>query len=314
MKNGERLYLALNQVDDKYLNIADSFRITPDQGKKEPKQMKKTITRKTLTGLLAAVIAISILALTALAAGWIPGIFRQLQEENPEDAVFEAAAQANTEITPEYAEIPQLDMSQFVLLEKYYDGETILLGYDLDLMLPEPAVGVEADLNQIKEKGHRLSELGYSVGDEPSWMKKPYVETERNKDLSEDARIVDWMMQGCLSEENYEKAWNLLETQGYVYLADVGIYLGDHILVNGEDTITAYNPDWINRTEYITENGKCIRIDHLPESAKNQDSVTVTLKVKSQPHYWYMDLEGNGLMTFEYAESEEVSFVLENNS
>ncbi len=304
--SGKQIFEALNEVDDRYLSIAEDFR-------KESNVMKKSngIKRKSLTVLLAAVICISMLAVTAMATGWIPGIFKELKEENPWDAeLFEAAAQANTEIIPEIVEIPKMDASKFVLLEKYYDGETILMGYDLDVLIPEPVVGFQPDemlMRKIK-RGTKASDIGWGSAQE--WQKADSIEKAKKYNLSESTFAMEKMMKGTLPEEEYEKAWQLLETQGWVCVVTQDAWIGDHILLNGHEYFDLdTNPDGL-RTDYVTEYGDCIRLEVLPEAVRNQDTITVTMKVKTGVQYWYMDLEGNGRVYYGSGETEEISFEL----
>lgn len=310
----QKLFEAFSYIDDWYLDIAD----TPA---KESSNMKKGTkrfsARKTFTVLLAAVICVSLLAVTAMATGWIPGLFNALKEKYPQDEkLFEAAAQANTDTVPEVLEIPHLDLSKFVLLERYFDDETILIGYDLDVVLPEPVVGVEPEEDLLKKikKGQRMSGIGWE--DPQSWYEEPTTENAIKYDLLEDAFEMDRMLKGTLSDSEYQKAWKLLEDQGYVCIAVRDAWIGDHILINGRDTIEDYNADGIsysNRTDYTSELGNCIRLEPLPEDIQNQDKVTVTLNVRSSVQYWYMDLDGNGRVYYDSssAESEQISFELE---
>ena len=304
----EKLYDAFNYIDDWYLDIVD----TPQ---KEATEMKKQVTlKRTLTVLLAAAIAVSILTITAVAAGR-SGFFNTLKEKYPQDEeLFEAAAQANTDAGPEILEIPHLDLSKLVLLERYFDGETILIGYNLDTVLPEPAVGIEPEEALLKEikKGNRMSQIW---NDSYTFCEEPATENAIKYDLPEDAFQMDQLLKGTLSEAEYQKAWKLLETQGYVCIAVRQVWLGDHILINGRDIIEDYLAEnaYADRTDYTSELGNCIRLEPLPESIQNQETVTVTLNIRSCVEYWYMDLKGNGRIytDSESVESEEIPFELE---
>lgn len=310
---GKVLFDAFGYIDDRYLDIADAPR-------KELYKMKSekegTIKRKAFTVLLAAAICVSLLAVTAVAAGWVPGIFAQLQEQIPEEQeLFAAAAEANTEAVPEVREIPELDLSKLVLLERYYDGETILLGYDLEKVLPE-AVIVQPEEELLKEikRGNRVSQIGRDS--EQPWAERAADGYAVQHNFREDGYLMDRMLKGALSEEDYEQAWKLMEQQGYVCIAVWDIYIGDHVLVNGHDTFEAYDSEtnpYAGQTEYSAEQGVCLRLEPLPEEGRNQDKVTVTLKVKSTMQYWYLDMYGNGRIYFDSSntKSEEVSFELE---
>lgn len=310
----QTIFEAFSHIDDWYLDIADTPAEELSNMKKETKHFS---ARKTVTVLLAAIICVSILAVTAVATGWLPGLFNTLKEEYPYDEeLFEAAAQANTDAVPEVLEIPHLDMSKLVIMERYFDGETILVGYDLDTVLPDPVVGIEPDedlLRKIK-KGVRVSRIGW---DEPQpWFEEPATENAIKYDLLEDAFTMDRMLKGTLSDSEYQKAWNLLKTQGYVCVAVRDVWLGDHIMVNGVDTIEDYLADGVsysNRTVYTTEQGNCIRLDPLPEDIQKMDAVTVAVDVRSSVQYWYMDLDGEGRIYYDNSntQTEQLSFELE---
>ena len=136
-----QLYEAFSYVDDKYLDMVDTLQ-------KEQTEMKEKTTvlsfRKAITFILAAAFCVSILGITAMAAGWIPNIFKTAQKEYPiaEDVLEEAIQAIQTQPQqPEVVQIPEMDLSKLTLFERYYDGEKILLGYDLDAIIPAPVAG-----------------------------------------------------------------------------------------------------------------------------------------------------------------------------
>ena len=78
----EKLLDAFNYVEDQYLELAE-------------KPRKKVISfKKRMITLIAAVICISMLSITAIAE--LPSVFQYLQQQDPEDApLYEAAVEAN---------------------------------------------------------------------------------------------------------------------------------------------------------------------------------------------------------------------------
>lgn len=310
--NSKLLYEAIGYADDHYLDLADEFLTEPVREKQV-----HTLKRRTLMSLLAAIICISLLAATAVATGWIPGLFDALKEKYPEDEeLFEAAAQANTEAVPEIAVIPEMDLSKFVLLERYYDGETILLGYDLEKILPEPVVGIEPEEAMLKNirKSLRMSKVGW---DSPrAWAEDPEPGYAAAYNFKQDGYLMDRMLKGTLSPEAYENAWDIMEEKGWVCVAVRDIYIGDHILINGQDLIDVYiqqGNTYNGITDYETELGSCIRLEPIPEVFRDQEKLTVTFDVRSPLKYWYMDMDGNGRIYYDSnaQESKEVSFELE---
>ena len=310
--NSKLLYEAIGYAGDRYLDMADDFLMGPVR--ERPAHAWK---RRTLMSLLAAIICISLLAATAVATGWIPGLFDALKEKYPEDEeLFEAAAQANTETVPEIAVIPEMDLSKFVLLERYYDGETILLGYDLEKILPEPVVGIEPEEAMLKNirKSLRMSKVGW---DSPqAWTEDPEPGYAAAYNFKQDGYLMDRMLKGTLSPEAYENAWDIMEEKGWVCVAVRDIYIGDHILINGQDLIDVYiqqGNTYNGITDYETEMGSCIRLEPIPEKFRNLEKLTVTFDVRSSLKYWYMDMDGNGRIYYDSSaqESKEVSFELE---
>ena len=312
--SSKTLYEAFSYIDDWYLDIADT-------SAKECHTMaqKKTqySSRKTFSILIAAVIWISLLAVTAVATGWIPGFFASLKEKYPQDAaLFEAAAQANTTAVPEITDIPAMDLSKFVLLERYFDGETILIGCNLDLVVSDPVVGFEPEealLTQIK-KSTRMSSICWD-SKEP-WMDDNSEGYGVKYNFTQDGYSMDRMMKGTLSPEDYEKAWDILEEKGYVCVAIRDAYISDHFLINGYDPMDLHDPEtntYGSRTDYTEEMGTCLRLEPLPEDIKQLESVNVTLKINSAVQYWYLDMMGNGRVYYDSStqESKEVTFEIE---
>ncbi len=290
--NSRELWEIFNDVEDRYLTLVDD-------PQKEKTEMKRYFTRKTFTTLAAAVICISMLAVTALAAGWIPGIFRSMAEKEPaEQALFEAAANANAEARPEIQDIPYLDYSKFTLFERYYDGETILLGYDMSLMLPEPAVGY---IPSAEEMEYIQENTQYPIP---------------NESKDDNLRRIDLYLQDILSEDAYQQARNLMEKNGCVCVTTHTVFVGDHIFVNGADIGEVLSEEVGNmRYDYETEEGSCIRLNPLPEAGRNQEAVTVTLKIKSHESYEYFDLEGHTLVfKTDNHKEEPMDFTLENGN
>ncbi len=288
--NGKELFEILNDVEDRYLSSVDA----PE---KENDTMKQNYIRKPITFFIAAAICVSILTVTAFAAGWVPGIFQALAEKEPyEQELFEAAAQANTDAQPEMKEISHLDFSKFTLFERYYDGETILLGYDMSLILPEPSIGYvpsDEEMEFIKQQ-------------------TAFPGPEENPEANIDA--FKQYLHDILSEEAYVQAWSSMEENGYVCVMTHNVFIGDHIYVNGADIGEVLSMEVGNmRYDYETEEGSCIRLNPLPEAGRNQEQVTVTLKLKSSERYEYFDMEGHSLaFKFDNHQEELMDFTLEN--
>lgn len=307
--NSRKLFEAFSYIDDRYLDISD---ITEHKS-----YSKSHVSFKRLTIALAAVLCISLLTATAVATGWFPGLFDALKKKYPHDAeLFEAAAQANTDAVPEITDIPAMDLSKFVLLERYFDGKTILIGYDLDLVVADPMVGIEPDealLKKIK-KSTRMSSIGWDA--EEPWMDEDSEGYGVKYNFTQDGYSMDKMLKGTLSPEEYEKAWDILDETGWVCVAIRNAAISDHVLINGYDPIDLYDPEtnaFGSRTDYTEEMGTCLRLEPLPENIRNLESVNVTLKINSAVQYWYLDMMGNGRVYYDSStrESKDVTFEIE---
>lgn len=308
--NSKLLLESFSYVDDQYLDLLDVSNVVPAH------RNHRSLKRLT-TIALAAALCISLLTVTAMATGWLPGFFASLKEKYPQEAyLFEAAAQANTDAVPEITDVPAMDLSKFVLLERYFNGETILIGYDLDLVVSDPVVGIEPDealLKKIK-KGTRMSSIGWDTG-EP-WMDDASEGYAVKYNFNADGYGMDKMMKGTLSPEDYEKAWDILEEKGWVCVAVRDAFISDHFLINGYDPMDLYDPEtnaFGSRTEYTEEMGTCLRLEPLPEDIRDLESVNVTLKINSAVEYWYLDMTGNGRVYYDSStrESREVTFEIE---
>ena len=308
--NSKLLLESFSYVDDQYLDLLDAPNMAATHRK------HRSFKRLT-TNALAAALCISLLTVTAMATGWIPGFFASLKEKYPLEAdLFEAAAQANTDAVPEITDVPAMDLSKFVLLERYFNGETILIGYDLDLVVSDPVVGIEPDealLKKIK-KGSRMSSIGWDTR-EP-WMGETTEGYAAKYNFKSDGYGMDKMMKGTLSPEEYEKAWDILEEKGWVCVALRDATISDHFLINGYDPMDLYDPEtnaFGSRTEYTEEMGTCLRLEPLPQEIQDLDSVNVTLKINSAVQYWYLDSMGNGRVYYDSStrESREVTFEIE---
>lgn len=300
----KQLWDAFGAIDERYLEIAE----------KTTAPQRRISLRRTAGLILAAAVCLSLLAVTAVAAGWVPSIFELLQEQFPEETVYAQAAQASQTQIPEVVELPKMDASKFVLSQSYYDGQTILLGYNLEEMLPEPVVGYQVDEDLLREiKGTSQSFEGI---DRKTYEENfgPLPEYVQEHSMKRDALAMEGELRQILSPEAYEKMWQLLLQNGSVCVVTQDLFVGDHKLVNGVDTITAMadNPEAIGMTDVYTEAGTCLYLNPLPEAAQNQSSVTVELKVKSGFQYWYLELEGHGYWAYAPNQEQIVSFTLEN--
>lgn len=300
----KQLWDAFGAIDERYLEIAE----------KTTAPQRRISLRRTAGLILAAAICLSLLAVTAVAAGWVPSIFELLQEQFPQETVYAQAAQASQTQIPEVVELPKMDASKFVLSQSYYDGQTILLGYNLEEMLPEPVVGYQVDedlLREIKGTSQSFEGIDRKTYEE---IFGPLPEYVQEHSMKRDALAMEGELRQILSPDAYKKMWQLLLQNGSVCVVTQDLFVGDHKLVNGVDTIAAMadHPEAIGMMDMYTEAGTCLYLNPLPEAGQNQSSVTVELKVKSGFQYWYLELEGHGYWAYAPNQEQIVSFTLEN--
>lgn len=327
--NVKELYEAIGQVDEKYLDLVD----TPT---KETTNMKRphVTTRKTLTYILVAAIAVSLLTVTAAAAGWIPKIFAAVKPFSAEDAdILDAAQQLTQAIEPETVTVPEIDFTQFTLFERYYDGESISLGYDLRKVMPENVVGFQPDAELLAKITHtpdfvqtpipgqtedtleQWVELGALTQEQCNEILSDRTEHAKQYNLNKFHQIqMDLDLKYILTAEQYEKFWMILSETGSCCVATpTEPWVGDHIYLNDTDCGEVLGPDcWSFRSDYTTGAGDCIILSPLPENTRNLDVVEVALSLKSGWKYWYMELDGDAYSYYVQNPPYQATFTLEN--
>lgn len=325
------LFEAFSYVDDRYLDMVDA-------SEKETIPMKHNhyTLRKTVSFLIAAAICVSVLAITALAAGWIPNIFASVKPDSKEDAaILEAAVSATQSQNVEIVSVPEIDFTEFTLFERYYDGESILLGYDLTKIMPEPIVGFQPDeelfaqITSMKEFEHTpypgmvddtlelKVELGVITQEEYDLIMESRTDYAKKYNLHKEWQLtMDHQMKEELSPEQYEQFWKILSETGACCVAlPAQPWVGDHILINEVDCGEVLGPDcWSYRSDYTTAEGNCILLNPIPTSVHNLDSVTVELTLRSGWYYWYMELDGDVYSTFESNPPYQATFTLKNKN
>ena len=311
---GRKLYEALGDIDGKYLDLVDAAE--QEAGKRKHKHFS---ARKTILYLLAAAICVSLLGVTAAAAGWIPNIFAAVEPAFQKDAeILEAALEVTQTQEPETIEIPDADYTKITLFERYYDGDSVILGYELLKEIKKmpfyshtPYPGMTDDTLELKV------ELGILSQEEYEQRMESRSDYAKKYNLHKEWQLyMDEYMQLELSPEQYEQFWKILiETGSCCVALPSKPWVGDHILVNGHDMFETYaigTNEYAGRVDYTTDVGDCILLNPLPTKAQDQSSVTVKLKIKSGWEYWYMELDGDMYHTYKSNPDYDAAFTLEN--
>ena len=292
--NSKKLLEAFTYVEDSYLEAA------------EKPVRKRTSFKKRAFVLIAAAICVSALSITAIAE--LPSVFQYLKQMDPEDApLYEAAEAANQDREPEPVELPQLKEASLIVNEKYYNGETILLGLDVKAVEGVPAVGYEPDTDLMRQIR--------SMGMKPSALIPP--DTPQEVPYPRYAGALAAELQHSLTPDQYTRFQQCMEQTGHCCVVFRDAYVGDHIHVNGTDMMATYDME-VNSSAGISEGftpaGEVIRLDPLPENAQNQDQVTVELKISSGLIYYYLDMEGHGWTYYKIPDTEMAQIQIENTA
>ncbi len=289
----EKLLDAFNYVEDQYLELVEI-----------PSQKRISLKKKAVV-LIAAVVCISILSVTAIAK--LPSVFQYLMQLDPQDApLYEAAEEANKDWEPEPVELPQLKEADLVISQKYYNGKTVLLGLDVKAVEGDPVIGFEPDellLKQIQAFG----ETPPAEATPEAYDEIPYPRYARSMAAS---------LRRNLTPDQYKKVQKCMEKTGHCCVVSQNVFVGDHILVNGTDMMATYDVEqnaYAGITEGSTPAGEAIRLEPLPENAQNQQEVTVQLNIKSSLTYWYLDTDGHAYRYYGHTDAAPARITIINS-
>ncbi len=297
----EKISQAISGIRPEYVAECQSYMPRSLPSEKEQKMGKHT--RKIIALALAACLLLA-LGITACATGAIQSLIGkwwngfnlekptdELREERPEYAewideqlatqaamaeIGEMATQVN-----ETVDTPGLDGVSITLLESYYDGEKVSMA--CKLTVPQTPV----DFDSAFDRDDPIFERWYD--DVGGWRDDVALEEDREK---------------------IQQKIDAGETFGFI---GHSTGLKDHVHVNGEDVGCCHtDPDeeGIFLVNPYVEGFGWIQ---LPQSALNQPSVQVTLRVSSQPVYFWVK-EGKVMRSYGQGGSEPVpvTFTLQN--
>lgn len=284
--------------------------------------------------LVAAVVALLLaLGVTAYAAGWLAPIFHKMQGMTPDTerkALYEAAEQTvnNREQAPETVTLPAFDNSRITLSERYYDGKTLLLGVNLEEVVPGMTVGYtpdEAQLAKIDNVAffhdvHGSDDLDalLSEGMERSHYEEylghrtDYAKEYDFRNLS--AITLDWMLKEKLSAEEYEAAWRRLRETGHLCVVDSEVFIGDHIVLDDGTDLGVTGQQNMDSDDVSAHSGNIfIEVSSLPEAAQDRAALNINLNIKNARTWYYMELGGPAYFYYETVDEIQVPFTVENS-
>lgn len=314
---------AINDLDESLIQSSVEF-MQEDSMKQTFKRGGSTLSKLILVAAMLA----GILGVSVLASETFPSIFGQLKREytqlateypsvQEEADLYERAAEVNETFEAQYFQLRQLDDSQITIGETYYDGKNLLIAYRMDEAVTPAQFGFGPDSERYEE----LSMVGAATGtsEQPtfedflkqgSWTQQAYDEqVAAMEELGLDSihhvsssYILMNYLKTDLTEEEYTRAIRELQEKGHVGVVYRTIYIGDHILVEGEDCLVP-NSEGEVWWEDVTEYGNCIRSDafdeSLPEKFRNLDKLTLSLKVRANDTYVYIDKDTGGWLCTE---------------
>ena len=302
--------------------------------------------KRIITFALAAALVLA-LGISAYASGWLSPIFssakldttrpekgsvspefaevmdefyEELEEKN---SVYEAAEEYMNSVQPKSDTmlLPDFHNSRLTLSERYYDGETLLLGLNFEQVVPQLIADFEPDA-ELMEKMNNVAFFHNAKGNDDmdillreGMQKDIYDEYLNNRskyakeyDLRHLSSItLDWMLQNELSADEYEKAWKKLTEHGHICVVESSVFISDHIFMD-DGTDLGIN----NQTS--TGEGILIEAANLPDKAQGLETLNIELKVKNVRTYYYMELGGPAYYCTELVEETMLPFSVENAS
>ena len=327
----ETISLMLNSVDDDYISEAAVF--CPESIQESPERIVHMKKKRILTFALAAALVLA-LGAVAYAAGWFAPIFHSIRYNVPEvedrkpgneeyyaelegkNAVMEAAEQYMNEQqpAPETVSVPELDNCEITLLERYYDGNTLALGFHLESDAPL-FVAVYDNEEEIREKATTIAFVD-SVENDNIDAQEPVAYDEIMASRSDNAIehglchvssiVLDSMLFHDLSLEEYEAAWaHLLET-GHLCIVRNDLYVSDHILLeDGTDLGQTYSVP-VYEGLAVQSGNVFFEAPELPDAARGLDRLPFQVNVRIVRSFYYMELDGS---TWYYSELVGEAFV-----
>lgn len=247
--------------------------------------------RRLTVVLIAAALTVALLTGTAFATGFINSIFLEMRgyEVGGSDSKYETIdALSNrhedtvTVAIPEDGSVPDMSIpiesdSSFTLVQSYYDGEQLMLGYTKDVLL-KPA------------------EFGFGPGSEKFGELMPVEDTVQHT-------VLALYPEDFLTADEYTQFIKTFEETGSVGVIFYEVYIGDHITLEDGTDIGPHGEVERDSGVYLEFNTP------LAEAARNQDELTVVLNIKSGIWYYYQDLTGAYYLR-EPGNAEQVSFTI----
>lgn len=305
----------INDIDDRLIQSSLDFLQEDSMDKKNLYNGGLNLSKIIV---VAAAIA-GIVGVTALAAEMFPSIFTKLQHqyENEYTAtwaqncakIYEKAALANQNFEPETIAIPEMNNSQIVIGEKYYDGENYLIAYRFDENKVPARFDFGPESGDFKKlrPNYRMAGRNAKIEDcveKGLWSQEVYDQCMavlkqnglENIQRASSYCALAWEIFPNVTSEEWDKVCKQLRengTAGIVYRETrlhYEVYLEDgSILPSPMKENKAYGGSGYGIDK--TELGNVFVYYGLPEEYRNLDTLTLYFKLKSSDVYHYIDAE-----------------------
>lgn len=251
----------INDIDEALIQSSVAFlqEDNMDKGK-----FRKTGSTLSKIVLIAAVVA-GVVGVTAFAAETFPSIFSQLEREYAEIAtefpgaqeeadLYKRAAEVNETFEAEYVPLPELDESQIIIGETYYDGPNFLIAYRLDQTAVPAQFGFGPESEGFEDMSkmvffckHKCDAFEDYLG-RGCWSQETYDQHVAYAKKYEKKYGIDfihhyntleaiWTMENYLTEEEFDRAMRELRENGHVGVVMREMHVGDFIRGEGESIL-----------------------------------------------------------------------------
>lgn len=327
----EQLSIIISNIDDG--QIAEACEFNSAFLGRSPERITYMSRKRIILFALAAALIFAF-GTAAYAAGWFAPIFHSIRYNVPEaedrkpgseeyyaelegkNAVMEAAEQYMNEQqpAPETVSLPELDNCEITLLERYYDGRTLVLGFHLESDAPQFAATYDNE-EEIREKATTIA-FADSVENDNIDTLEPVAYDEIMASRSDNAVehglchvssiVLDSMLFHELSPEEYEAAWEHLLETGHLCIVRNDLYVSDHILMeDGTDLGQTYSVP-VYEGLAVQSGNVFFEAPELPDAAQGLDSLSFQVNVRIVRSFYYMELDGS---TWYYSELVSDAFV-----
>lgn len=316
--NSLEFLMELNNLDEDLIQSSLDFLREENKNKEVIKTRGVTLSKIVL---IAAVFA-GLIGVTAMATAYFPSLFRKVQHGEAGqyailsgmEEILDKAVAANETFSPEVISLPQLNSSQIVIGETYFDDKHFLIAYRLDETAVPAQFGFGPNSENFEklQKTTRYDEEGTDTFEgyiAKGW--NPEGQIEEMKAILDEAGLgfihhvstfnsLFGELKRYLTDSEWNRVCEELKKNGHVGVVYREMHISDGIrLEDGEYLRPNSNGELWDICP--TDEGNIIMCDVLddilPDAFKGQDTLTLILNVSATNQYFYIDVE-NGAKKF----------------